>query len=153
MNSVEILLVKDKSDLEKSFQIRSDVFVKEQGCPLDEEFDEFDEWSNLGTRSYHFNVEYYKKCVGTARIIMDSSVNLVAKVQRVCLLKEYRSKGLGLMLMQKIHDFLKEENIFHVELSAQITAIDFYEKIGYETEGGTYLDAGIVHKKMSMKLV
>ena len=84
---------------------------------------------------------------------MDNSVNLVAKVQRVCLLKEYRSKGLGLMLMQKIHDFLKEENIFHVELSAQITAIDFYEKIGYETEGGTYLDAGIVHKKMSMKLV
>ena len=55
--------------------------------------------------------------------------------------------------MQKIHDFLKEENIFHVELSAQITAMDFYEKIGYETEGGAYLDAGIVHKKMSMKLV
>ena len=38
-------------------------------------------------------------------------------------------------------------------LHARETAIPFYEKLGYETEGNTFYEVGLPHKKMIKKLV
>ena len=54
--------------------------------------------------------------------------------------------------MQKIHSFLIEKQFKIAQLSAQLYAIEFYEKLGYESFGEIYLDAGIKHKAMKIKL-
>ena len=53
--------------------------------------------------------------------------------------------------MQKIHDFLIEREFKTAELSAQVYAIKFYEKLGYKSYGDIYYDAGIEHKTMKIK--
>ncbi|HDU1156663.1 TPA: GNAT family N-acetyltransferase, partial [Listeria monocytogenes] len=39
-----------------------------------------------------------------------------------------------------------------LKLGAQVTAIPFYEKLGYKTCSGLFLDAGIEHKEMKKTL-
>ena len=55
--------------------------------------------------------------------------------------------------MIKLHEFIFKKGIEYSELSAQISAIGFYKKLGYIEEGGIYIDAGIEHKKMTMKVI
>jgi predicted GNAT family N-acyltransferase len=142
-----------KNDLVKSFSLRVEVFVKEQGCPIYEEFDEFDEYSRLGKDTFHFNIINKNECIGTSRVILKNKDSFEsAKIQRVCVAKNFRSKGIGSYMMEKLHTFLLNRNIKDVSLSSQITAINFYKNLGYIEQGDEYIDAGIVHKKMITKL-
>ncbi len=76
-------------DLNQAFQIRKEVFVKEQGVPLDDEFDEFDTLNEL---SEHILVYYNEQPVGTGRVRwVDGS----GKFERICILEPYRKFGLG----------------------------------------------------------
>ena len=40
--------VKNEIDLNESFELRKQVFIVEQGCPIEEEFDEFDDLNRMG---------------------------------------------------------------------------------------------------------
>ncbi len=52
-------------DLRVAFAIRKEVFVKEQGVPLEDEFDQFDILNGLYE---HILVHYNEQPVGTGRI-------------------------------------------------------------------------------------
>ena len=54
-----------ESDLHKAFHIRKEVFVGEQGVPLEDEFDEFD---TLDGRCEHILVYYDDQPAGTGRV-------------------------------------------------------------------------------------
>tara|TARA_B100001029_G_scaffold179871_1_gene191886 strand:+ start:9099 stop:9554 length:456 start_codon:yes stop_codon:yes gene_type:complete len=135
----------NQTDLNKSFELRKEIFIIEQGCPIDEEFDEFDDLNRIGKDSFHFNVYKEGICVSTARAVIDINS---AKIQRVCVLKDYRGAGIGLFIMLKLHKYLLKKNIIKVTLSSQDHAIGFYKKLGYIEIGDPYLEAGIIHKKM-----
>ncbi len=137
--------IKNEMDLNKSFELRKEVFVIEQGCPIEEEFDEFDDLNRIGKDSLHFNVYKNDICISTARVIIDINS---AKIQRVCVLKDYRGSGIGLFIMLKLHKYLIQKNIIKATLSSQNHAIGFYKKLGYSEIGNSYLEAGIIHKKM-----
>lgn len=55
------------AELKIAFSIREEVFVKEQGVPLADEFDEFD---SLDADCEHVLVYYHEEPVGTGRIRM-----------------------------------------------------------------------------------
>jgi len=71
-----------------------------------------------------------------------------AKIQRVCVLKDFRGTGIGLFMMSNLHEYLINKNINKITLSSQDHAIEFYKKLGYIELGNEYLEAGIIHKKM-----
>ena len=48
--------VKNEIDLNESFELRKQVFIVEQGCPIEEEFDEIDDINRMGKASFHFKV-------------------------------------------------------------------------------------------------
>lgn len=75
----------------------------------------------------------------------------VVKIGRVLTLEH--KKGLGTKLMQQSIDKIK--NHFEVDticVHAQKQAEKFYEKMGFATVSGEYLEEGIIHVTMEMKV-
>tara|TARA_B110000438_G_C15602482_1_gene558636 strand:- start:11 stop:478 length:468 start_codon:yes stop_codon:yes gene_type:complete len=155
MENISIFKIKNNAELKKAFDVRIKVFVDEQGCPISEERDKWDNWDTINKESFHFNIYYKDVCAGTARVIIEdnSNSNFSAKIQRVCILDKFRNIHLGKYLMTELHQFIIKSGFKYSELSAQISAIGFYSKLGYKEEGKIYMDAGIEHKKMTKKLV
>lgn len=120
--------------------VRKEVFLKEQHVPIDEEYDLLDK------TAIQFIVYDGEKAVGAARFrIVDGK----GKVERVCVLKEYRSLGVGKLMMENIEAYaLNNSDVTKLVLSAQLTALAFYKKLGYVAYGDIYLDANIEHKSM-----
>lgn len=81
--------------------------------------------------------------VGTARI--DGK----GKIGRMVVLPEYRGMGIGAGMLEAIMDCGRAKGITDFHLSAQITAIGFYRKMGFEAYGEEFLEAGIRHVNMS----
>jgi predicted GNAT family N-acyltransferase len=120
--------------------VRKEVFIIEQQVPINEEFDIHD------CEAIQFIAYDNEKAIGAARIrLLPDKV----KVERVCVLKEYRKYGVGKLMMTTIEDYTKEHTTLKkLGLNAQLTALPFYQKLGYQEYGDIFLDANIEHKSM-----
>lgn len=139
MISVEIT-----GDRDTCYALRHQVFVQEQNVPIAEERDELDETAT------HFLALNQGIPVGTARVVF---LDEIAKIGRVCVLRQARGLGLGVELIRKAVAVAQAQGSVHtVKLGAQVDAIGFYEKLGFRATGPVYDDAGIDHRDMVMDL-
>ena len=86
--------IDEPKDFLKIFELRIEVFIFEQNCPIEEEFDTYD---NLNSDSVHFILEDNGECIGTARIVKYEKNKF--KIQRVCIKKSKRKLSFGSKLM------------------------------------------------------
>ena len=129
------------ADLQQdAMSIRESVFIQEQNIVETEEWDAFD------AVSIHFVVYDGSIAIATARLLENNSVG------RVAVLKEYRGKGIGRLLMFDIIQTAKNEQREFLKLSSQVHAIPFYESLGFKLQGEEYLDCGIPHRDMYLCL-
>ncbi|WP_335869920.1 GNAT family N-acetyltransferase [Bacillus sp. 2205SS5-2] len=135
---MKVNIVRSENELQDAFFVRKHVFVSEQGVSEAEEIDE------LETKSTHFVLYDEEQPVGAGRFRL---VDAVGKVERICVLSSYRGKGAGVMIMNAIEEYAKPR-ASSLKLNAQVQAIPFYERLGYEVVSGEFLDAGIPHKTM-----
>ncbi|NKX38909.1 GNAT family N-acetyltransferase [Tritonibacter mobilis] len=127
-------------DLEACLKLRFEVFVDEQGVPVEEERDALDDTAT------HLLALQDGTPVGTARIVFQDDT---AKIGRVCVVKTARGTGLGANLIEACVNVARNQaGITRAKLGAQTHAIGFYEKLGFEVYGPVYLDAGIDHRDM-----
>lgn len=137
-------LVETEAEREAAFAIRRDVFIKEQGIPPHLERDEFDESST------HFVAYDGDKIVATARVqALPSDIGIV---ERVCVMKEYRGTGLGVLIMKEVEKYAKQVELKRLKLTAQSFAVPFYEKLHYESTSPEFMDSGIPHRVMEKSL-
>lgn len=135
--------VTTEEEMKVCFDIRRMAFVEEQNVPADLEMDGKD------PAARHFGVLVDAEIIGTCRVRI---VGSAAKIERVAILKDYRGKGVGRILMRYILNELRkspEINLFR--LSSQAYAVPFYEKLGFRTRGQEYLEAGIPHYDMILE--
>ena len=116
--------------------IRFTVFVEEQGVPIDIELDGQD------VLSVHAIVFDEEKPVATGRLLPDGHIG------RMAVLKDWRRRGIGALMLQSLMERAKERGYPEVALSAQVQAVPFYRAHGFEAEGEEYLEAGIPHQDM-----
>jgi predicted GNAT family N-acyltransferase len=135
-----------QKDLEIAFDIRKEVFVKEQGVPLSDEFDEFD---NLDAPCEHIVIYYNEQPVGTGRLRI---VDKYGKLERICLLQHYRKYGLGKEIVKALEEIAGDRDIAQVKLHGQTQAEGFYKKLGYQTSSNVFMEDGIPHILMTKKL-
>ncbi|MFJ7737711.1 GNAT family N-acetyltransferase [Lysinibacillus sp. NPDC097287] len=128
-----------EEDLQTAFAIRKKVFVEEQGVSIEEEMDEFDA---LDAACEHVLVYYNDQPVGTGRVRV---VDGYGKLERICILEEFRKFGLGKVITLKLEELVREKGITKSKLNAQSYAEQFYEKLGYVRSGEEFMDAGIPH--------
>ncbi|MBS9803670.1 GNAT family N-acetyltransferase [Bacillus cereus] len=139
-------LITELTDLETAFHIRKEVFVKEQAVPLADEFDSFDE---IGEQCKHILVYYNELPVGTGRIRF---IDGTGKLERICILKDYRKYGLGKVIIQTLEEIARNEQATKVKLHGQTQAEGFYKKLGYETSSDIFMEDGIPHILMTKVL-
>jgi len=140
-----MILIKPWSEATKeAIPIRSTVFVQEQGVPEELELDEFDE------KADHALAFIASECVGTARMMQLSDRR--GQIGRMAVLEGYRKKGIGTELLQALIERGKSSGIKEFELHAQVLVIPFYEKLGFQSHGEIYDEAGIPHRNMILLL-
>lgn len=120
--------------------VRGQVFVQEQQVPLELEWDGLDE-----AAQHLLALNNTGEVIGCARLLGDGSIG------RMAVLKPWRGLGVGSALLNKAVAVYRQQNIQDVTLSAQIHAVPFYEKAGFEVCGEPYLDANILHVDMRLK--
>lgn len=126
--------------------IRIEVFMKEQG--FENEFDEID---NL---CHHIVAFDEGKPIGTCRFFKENNHYTIG---RVAVLKEYRNKHIGHLLLESVEKEIKRISGDVIVVHAQVRVSSFYEKQGYIQFGQIDDDEGVPHvwmkKKYSIKLL
>jgi predicted GNAT family N-acyltransferase len=124
--------------------VRRAVFVEEQHVPEELEIDEFE------NEATHFVLYDGEKAVGAGRF---RTIDSIGKIERICVLPDYRNRGAGRLIMESIEQFARENGITKAKLNAQTHAEHFYEKLGYKTVSDIFMDAGIPHVTMIKQLL
>ena len=137
-------LVVTEDDRERAFNVRKAVFVEEQGVPVHLEIDEYDE------TAFHFIVNDGERTIAAARLREISPQ--FGKVERVCVLEEYRGKRLGALIMATVEEYAKNIPWKKLKLHAQSYAVPFYEKLGYVVTSPEFTDANMPHRAMEKEI-
>ena len=145
---MHILRVTTAAELAACLHLRRVVFIEEQGVPEHDELDDQDAACAHFLALPHVDAPL-EAAIGTARMMLLSGK---AKAQRVAVLSSQRSLGVGRALMDALEEAAVDEGRALVVLGAQLTAVPFYEKLGYVGEGEVFLDAGIPHRTMTKSL-
>ena len=130
-----------QQDKQALSQIREQVFIREQNVPTELEWDGEDE-----TALHLLAEDGDGNPIGTARMLQDGHIG------RVAVLSPWRGRGVGSALMKQVLKTATHEHHRKVFLDAQIDAIGFYQKLGFNAEGITFMDAGIPHRHMVRKM-
>ncbi|UPT66666.1 MAG: GNAT family N-acetyltransferase [Sphingobacteriales bacterium JAD_PAG50586_3] len=126
---------------ETACQIRRKVFVDEQKVSAEEEFDEFEE------NSRHYLVYSDGQPAGTARWrYTDNGI----KLERFAMLKEYRNKKVGSIILKRILSDVEGLSDY-IYLHAQVPAVNFYAREGFEKTGPMFSECDIDHYKMVLR--
>lgn len=129
----------NKKQLNDAFYVRKKVFVEEQKVPEELEMDEHDD------KADHIVLYDETKPIGTGRLrIVDNA----GKLERICILPEYRGRGAGKIILDALENLARTKNVKKVKLNAQTHAENFYKKAGYKTVSDIFMDAGIPHVSM-----
>ncbi len=62
------------------------------------------------------------------------------------------NKGLGTKLMNNASDYFMKNGVKSIALNSQMTAVGFYEKLGFKAVGNKFIEAGIPHIRMEKAL-
>ncbi|MCU7916537.1 MAG: GNAT family N-acetyltransferase [Candidatus Thiodiazotropha sp. (ex Gloverina cf. vestifex)] len=118
-------------------QVREPVFVEEQGVPLEIEWDDDD------LMAYHLlALDRELRPIGTARLLGSGQIG------RMAVLPEWRGRGIGRTLLDRILTRAEASGITKLFLHAQTDAEAFYAKAGFTAVGKIFHEADIPHRKM-----
>ena len=125
---------------QRASELRRRVFIDEQQVP------ESEEWDGQDPDCLHFLACENGQPIGTARLLPDGHIG------RVAVLGQARGRGIGLLLMREAIAAARLLGHEEVILAAQIQAMPFYERLGFQAYGEEFLDAGIPHRNMRLML-
>ena len=121
--------------------IREAVFIREQNVPVDLEWDGKDEESR-----HALALSMSGDAIGCGRLLPNGHVG------RMAVLQSWRKQKVGTALMEALLDEARSRGYKQVDIDAQTFAIPFYHKFGFAEYGQEFMDAGMPHKKMQLKL-
>jgi len=140
MSKFSYKLVTGGVELQQAFEVRRQVFVREQGISEDLVFD----WHDR--EALHMVVKDGERVIGSARVqfLADNQ----AKLERMAILKRYRRKGIGREMLLFLDTIWKDKQVQQVIIHAQLEVVPFYKLCGFDESGLPFREAGIKHIKM-----
>lgn len=75
-----------------------------------------------------------------------------ARIRQTAISPAYQHQGLGRRIMTELETALAARNITSLTLHARSMTAGFYEKMGYEREGGEFIEVTIPHQRMVKSL-
>ena len=144
--NIRFVVIDTQEQWQQVRAIRQRVFVEEQSCPPEEEWDAFDKSSHhiLGT------VDGVPMAAARWRQISDRT-GRSAKVERFAILPEGRGHGLGRSLIAFTLGDAANAGHRRFMLHAQAHLEDLYASFGFVTKGARFIEAGIPHVEMVLE--
>lgn len=124
-------------------KIRTNVFINEQG--FKNEFDEIDETAT------HLVLFDEGKPIAVSRIYQGENAKSW-HIGRVAVVKEYRGKGFGKIVMLTSEHEAQRLGAKEITVSAQVSAKKFYKSLGYSQKGEEYYDEHCPHIDMTKRI-
>lgn len=121
--------------------LRMAVFVVEQGVPIELEWDEADE---VSTHAVAYDESGAP--VATGRLLPDGHIG------RMAVLRSQRGSGIGSQVLRALLDEARRQGHRSLVLHAQTHAIAFYTRHGFAVRGEEFMEAGIPHREMVIRL-
>jgi len=137
--TVSLVCWHDGEPLLKS--VREAVFIKEQGIPPELEWDGLDE----GCR-HALALSHNGDAIGSGRMLANGHIG------RIAVLPEWRKQKVGTAIVEAFLDYARAHDYKQVDVDAQTYATRFYHSFDFIEEGEQFLDAGLPHIKMRLKL-
>jgi len=140
MSKFSYKLVTGDVELQEAFEVRRQVFVREQGISEDLVFDGHDR------EALHMVVEDGERVIGSARVQFLAGNQ--AKLERMAVLKRYRRKGIGKEMLLFLDAVWKDKQVQQVIIHAQLEVAPFYKLCSFDELGLPFREAGIKHIEM-----
>ncbi len=140
MHDIIVLTASWDEDQEELIQLRTRVFVEEQKVPASLEMDGRD------AESAHVKALIDDVIIGTGRLLPNGFIG------RMCVLREYRNRGIGTMMLKNLVQQAGERGHQKVSLNSQSYVIPFYQKFGFTTDSEEFIEAGIPHRRMVLNI-
>ncbi|MCW5618314.1 MAG: GNAT family N-acetyltransferase [Nitrosomonas sp.] len=141
VNTFQLRIVRWHDSTAALRAVREAVFILEQQVPEALEWDAFDPVSIhvLATASDG-------EPIGTARLLPDGHIG------RMAVLKAWRGEGIGSAMLRCLLDRAKHNGITEIKLNSQVTAKTFYARFGFQETGDEFIEAGILHISMFLRI-
>lgn len=163
---IQVKIIENQEELDQAFAIREKVFIEEQGCDRDEEFDGLDDDAVQFIAYYRDEMvvesryeaglmsrpsDWRGEMAGTSRY---RKTEKGIKLERFAVYAEYRRQGLSRCLLESMIDHIRNDNPdpeLLLYLHAQVEAMPLYARRGFKETGEKFIEAGIEHIEMSRK--
>jgi predicted GNAT family N-acyltransferase len=123
----------------EAMAVREKVFIREQGVPAAIERD-----TNDAVCRHVLAFDATGHPIGTGRLLPDGHIG------RLAVLKEWRGRGVGAALFERLLELARTAGLQRLELNAQTHAAGFYERYGFRKEGTEFFEAGLPHIAMTI---
>ncbi|MBU8900065.1 GNAT family N-acetyltransferase [Corallococcus sp. H22C18031201] len=148
---VTIAQVKDEAELMQALAIREVVFIEEQHVPEGIERDAED------ANAFHVLAYQGGHAIGTGRLVMMSEPppgqqGKWGQIGRMAVLQSHRKARVGSKLLIMLENEARNRGVGGVMLHAQLYALEFYKRHGYEALGPVFQEGGIDHLEMHKRL-
>jgi predicted GNAT family N-acyltransferase len=135
--------IETPGDLEAAFAIRGKVFVEEQQVPREDEYDAYED------SAHHYLARTDGTPCGAARW---RKTEKGVKLERFAVLAPFRSQAVGSQLLSRMVADVKavypNQTIY---LHAQVPAVKFYARHGFEAVGDLFSECDIDHYQMILR--
>lgn len=129
----------------ESFRIREEILMK----PFGKSYNQVPEDMAQEPNRIHFAGLLDNQVVATASLIDQGST---AWLRSVAVIPQLQSQGIGKQLLAFIESYATQKGYQELYCHARDTAVNFYLKNGWRTEGGYFQKVGIAHIAMRKKL-
>lgn len=130
------------TELYEILKARAEIFIMEQNI-------NYQDMDDIDYKSMHCFIKDEDKVIAYLRAFYKSEDKSVVKIGRVLTLEH--GKGVGRVLLEESIEAIKEKmQCNQIYIEAQKHAIGFYEKFGFVTTSGEFLEEGIIHVAMEL---
>lgn len=148
---IAIVPVTNEGELFQALAIREVVFIEEQSVPEGLERDAED------ASAYHVLAMKGGHAIGTGRLVElpeppPGAQGKWGRVGRMAVLSSDRRHGVGVKLLSALEAEAKRRGLQGIKLHAQLSAMEFYKRHGYEADGAVFEEAGMPHLEMKKLL-
>ena len=131
--------------------VREAVFVQEQACPPDEEWDAHDAPEARGRTVHHLFGTVGDETAACARWrVVEVGGAPTAKLERFAVLAPFRGRGLGRAMVAETLSRARAAGHGRFVLHAQRHLAGLYRSFGFVLVGKPFEEAGIEHVKMTL---
>ena len=127
-------------------KLRSEIFVVEQDCV-------YNDLDGLDKQAIHQFLKEKGEIVAYSRLLKPGTRFPEYSIGRVVIKASQRGTGLGIQMMEEAKKLILEEwKATSIKISAQRYLQRFYENLGFKVVSEEYLEDGIPHFGMLLKL-